>query len=169
MCSWYLRSMGEKPLAEYVAADRPQAFRILTYIRPSHARPYWVPVVVRLRVDADGSGEVVVKAAHDDHHPDNITLRKTGKVSRPAVKKFLSLLGKSDFWTARSEMPFDIQHVSMGGVDWLIEGERGDAYHAVDRDPLAPGRLRDAELFLLTNLAKLQLQPAVQGPRTRSK
>lgn len=163
MSSWYLRCTGERPLADYIGPHRSQVYRALTYARPSHTWPYWTPVVVRLSVGPTGSGEVVVTVAHDDHHPASILVSRRISVSRTAVTKFVNLLDESGFWTMPAEKPLDTKHLYLGAVDWLFEGEKAGHYQAVDRSPLEPGHLRDAELFLVTNLAGLDLKSIAKG------
>jgi hypothetical protein len=157
--SWYLRSMREKPLAECIAGDTSQAYRVLIV-----TRPYNAPVVVRLAVGATGGGDLVSKVARDGGHPDIVTLDRTAKVSQEDVQRFVSLLDAADFWSMPSQKPPDIHKVVMGAVDWMLEAEKHGAYHAVERTTPELGPLKDAAIFLVIRLAKLDLRSLPVGP-----
>jgi hypothetical protein len=151
--------MLEKPLAESVRPERPQAYRVLVEVRPYNA-----PLVVRLSVSKDGVGELVAKIGRDGGHPQILTVNKSGDVSRVAVEKFLRLLEGADFWHMPTRQALDIHHVVMGEPGWMLEGSKEGRYHLVHRGASELGPLKDSVVFLVITLAKLDLRSLPVGP-----
>jgi len=158
--SWYLRSMAEKPLSEYVSPECPQVYRMLV-----ETRPYNAPVVVRLWIRTDGVSGLVAKVGRDGGHPQILTVSKTIDPSPVGVHTFLQLLGEADFWSMPSQKPFDIHHVVMGEAGWMLEGTREGSYHLVHRVTSELGPLKDSLNFLVTSPANLDLGSLPVGPR----
>jgi hypothetical protein len=157
--SWYLRSMAEKPSAEYVSPQCLQVYRLLV-----ETRPYNAPVVVRLWIRTDDVCELVAKVGRDGGHPQILTVSRTTDPSRLDVDKFLRLLTEADFWSMPTQKPFDIHHVVMGDGGWALEGIKEGRYHAVYRGTSELGPLKDPVAFLVTNLANLDMRSLPVGP-----
>lgn len=157
--SRYLCLTGEKPLAECVSPDRPQVYRVLVEVPPRNA-----PVVVRLSIAAGGVGELVAKAGQSGGHPEILTLNRTTEVSHADVDAFLKLLDNVGFWSMSALKPFDIDHVVMGDTGWMLEGSREGRYHLVYRGASELGPLKDAVVFLVVSVAKVDLRSVPTQP-----
>jgi hypothetical protein len=158
--SWYLRSMQERPLAESVRPERPQAYRLLVEVRP-----YDAPLVVRLSIAAAGTGELVAKVGRDGGHPEILTLNRTTEVSQVDVEKFLRLLENAGFWSMPTQNLSDIHKPAvMGEGGWMLEGIREGTYHLVHRVRSELGPAKEPMDFLAVTLAKLDLRSLPVGP-----
>jgi hypothetical protein len=145
-----LHIMEEKPLF----ANDPkvsEVYRVLVETRPHNA-----PVLVRLSIGTDGTGEVVIKMGSDPYHGD-LGFSKNTDVSRADVDEFLKRLENSGVWSTPVEQPLDIRHAVLGPASWMFEGSRGSTYHVVCRNTPGLASLRDAELFLLTQIGGVDL------------
>ena len=155
--SRYLRSMQEKPLAQYVSPEFPLVYRLLIVTRPWNA-----PVVVRLWIRSDGLSEIIIKAARDGGHPQILTVSKTVDPAPGDVGHFLKLLEHAGFWTMPALNP---RSTVMGAADWMLEGLSHDLYHAVCRSSPELRALKDPLDFLVGSLAKLDLRSLPVGPK----
>jgi len=164
--SWYLRSMGERPLAECVSAENPQVYRAVV-LPPNRS-----PAVVRLSIGASGVGELVIKVAQTYTAPAVLAVNRTADVSQADVSAFLKVLNEGDFWRMPTHKPWDRTSgrplVSMlGDTAWMLEGSKQGDYHLVDRGTSQLGTLKDSVLFLVINLAKVDLRSLPIDPVVR--
>lgn len=159
--SRYLRSMGEKPLSESVIPEGPdEVYRVLVEVRP-----YNSPVVVRLRIRNDGSGELAAKVGRDGGHPQILTVNRTAAVSRANVDRFLQLLNEAGFWSTPTREVFDShRRFLMGGEGWMLEASQKGRYHVVCRAVSELGALKDPAVFVVVSLAGLDLRSLSAGP-----
>ena len=93
MHSCHLRLMGEHPLDDYLSRGRAQVYRVMVW--PA----YRLPLIVRLEIRPDGTGEVAAKAEKSMWHPGTLSVDRTTEVSKPEVDKFLMLVEQADFWS----------------------------------------------------------------------
>jgi hypothetical protein len=154
----YLHMMGEKPLAETVGPQGSQVYRLLV-----ETRPYNVPVVVRFSIFTDGTGEAVGKISHSPRFADILTANKTTRVSRADVEQFLKLLADWGFWSLPVLDRIKTTRVRLGGVGWMLEGEKAWNYHVVCRDDANLASLKGAALFLV-NVSQLDLASTATRP-----
>lgn len=140
----YLHLMREKPLAETAGPQGVQVYRLLL-----ETRPYNIPVVVRLSILPDSTGEVVAKISHSHRFADRLTANKTIGVSRADVEQFLKLLVDWGFWSMPVLERIETTRTRLGGVGWMLEGEKEGHYHVVCRGDANLTHLTGAVLFLV--------------------
>jgi hypothetical protein len=154
-----LHLMGEKPLVVAKSPQAPQIFRMVV-----ETRPYNVPVVVRLTIGPDGVGEVVSKVAQSARFPDVLTVNRAAAVSSANVNEFLKLLTDSGFWLKPVQAPLDSEHVVMGEPGWMLEGNNEGSYHVLWRNTSGLTSLREAVMFLVVNIGKVDLASTAGQP-----
>lgn len=159
----YLHLMGEKPLLDTLNLSVPQVFRLLIITRPQS-----LPVVVRLLIRTDGSGEAVTKVSQSSRNSEPLAVNRTEEVSGKQVNQLLGLVAASDFWSLPLMPPLDLSRVPMGEADWMLEAEKNGAYHVVCRTTANLGSLRNPMMFLLIDAGKLDLA-SVEDDRALSK
>ncbi len=151
----YLHLMSEKPLSDGMSPSQPQIYRLLV-----ETRPHNTPVVVRLSIKADGSGEAVVKVSQSARFADTLAVNRTEVVSRENVDDFLRLMGTSSFWSGPVVEQFDANKpVRIGAAGWILEGTREGSYHVVSRSIERQASLTNTVMFLAKNIGKLDLTP----------
>jgi len=155
----YLHLMGEKPLAETAGPQGTQVYRLLV-----DTRPYSIPVVVRFSILPDGTGKVVGKISHSSRFADRLTANKTIRVSHADVEQFLKLLADSGFWSMPVLERIETTRIRLGGVGWMLEGEKAGSYHVVCRHDANLASIKSAELFLV-NVSQLDLASTTTRPR----
>ncbi len=148
-----LRLMGENPLADLASPQVPQIYRVLIQTRPHN-----VPVLARLCLGVDGTGEAVIKVSQSARFADVLTTSRSIKVSPTDAGEFLRRLATSDFWSMPTFETFDIhQPVAVGSASWMFEVEKEGKYHAVFRSGASLTSLRDVASFLVANIGQLDL------------
>ncbi len=157
--SWYLRSMGEKPLPELVTLDHRQVYRALVVLRPYNA-----PVVVRMSVAKDCRGDLAAKVAVSGGHPELLTVNRTSEVSQANVRKFLDLMMGADFWSIPTLKLFNSRPSVLGESGWMLEGSKDGTYHVVVSSTSELGPLKGALQVLVVSLASLDLRSLPVGP-----
>jgi hypothetical protein len=151
----YLHLMEEKPLLDGMSPTHLQIYRLLV-----ESRPHNTPVVVRLSIKVDGSGEAVVKVSQGARFADTLTVNRTEVVSREKMDDFLKLLGTTSFWSAPVFEQFDAhKRVRMGTAGWILEGTKEGSYHIVCRGTDTLATLTNTVMFLAKNIGKLDLTP----------
>ncbi len=151
---WYsrqLHAMGEPSLSTG-AAPAPSVTYRFTWLRTFHH-----PVVARMVLDGMGSGTLYLKMADGagGYRPGKVILNSTIVLKPAQVPEILSLLAQMDFWHA----PTELVHGQSGtdGSEWLLEGSNQSAYHVVDRWTPQGGPLHDLGLYLVFDIAKLDV------------
>jgi hypothetical protein len=158
----YLHLMGEKPLAETAGPHGAQIYRLLV-----ETRPYSIPVVVRLSILPDGSGELVGKISHSSRFADRLTANTTIRLSTADAGRFLKLLAGWGFWSTPALERIENTRIRLGGVGWMLEGEKEGSYHVVCRSDPSLASLR-APLSFLLNLSQLDLASTTTRPSDRN-
>lgn len=179
--SCHFRAVRELPLMQYVNQDQPQAYRLTVW--PA----YRLPLIVRLVLKSDGSGELATKAEKSKWEPGRLSVDRVARVSKPEADKFLLLLGQANFWSiptdefyienqrlaARADRKHRRVRVQvLDGVKWDLEGTQGANYHLVSRTFPEPGPNASpdtstyAELtsYLFRGLGKLEVPPIEATP-----
>jgi hypothetical protein len=130
--SWYpyeLRVMGEPSLFDLAENPSAESYRFL-WLRASDA-----PVVVRLDVNADGTGTVMAKIG-DGQAGSPYTTKKVVEIdrrvlTRDEVQAFAARVDKLDFWSMA--MDEDKRNVKNSGSEWVIEAARYGNYQVAAR------------------------------------
>ncbi len=156
-----LHFMGEQPLTETTAGQPSEVYRLLVETRPDN-----IPIVIRLSIGVEGTGQLIAKVAQNAGSPDVLTMDKTTEISHADVDQFLQLLTSSAFWSMPVKQPLDPLHVVLGGADWLFEGETGGVYHVVVRSTPYFSSIEPVAMFLV-DVAKIDLASA-SGAAQRS-
>lgn len=155
----YLHLMGERPLVETMGPQVTQVYRLLV-----ETRPYGIPVVARLSIATDGTGEIVGKVGHSPRFPDVLTENRMVKLSQADTDEFLKLLADSGFWSMPVFETIDPHHVVIGEPGWTFEGAKEGSYHLVCRGTSSLASLRKALMFL-QEVSKLDLASTKTRPR----
>ena len=132
--SWYpyeLRVMGEPSLFDLAENSSAESYRFL-WLRASDA-----PVVVRLDVNADGSGTVMAKIG-DGQAGSPYTTKRVVEIdrrmlTRNEVEGFAGLVDKLDFWSTATDEEQPKGAVRVDGSEWVIEAVRSGEYQVVAR------------------------------------
>jgi hypothetical protein len=154
-----LHLMEETPLAGAGGAQAHQVYRLVV-----ETRPYNTPVVVRLSIGTEGTGQIVAKVGQSVRFPDILTVDRTADVSRVDVDQFLKLLTNSGFWSMPVLPPFDLHHVALGEPGWMLEGGAGGSYRVAWRNTSALASLKDPVMFLVLNIGKVDLASTATRP-----
>jgi hypothetical protein len=145
--------IGEKPLTNGADQDGSQIYRIFIETRPRNT-----PVVVRLSIRADGSGEFIAKSSQSAESPDVLVEDRTTAVSRLDVDHFRRLFEDSNFWSLQTIELLDVHKKQVvGDVAWTIEAEKSGSYHVVCRTTTTLGVLRNLVLYLVLHIGNLRL------------
>jgi hypothetical protein len=118
--------------------------------------PYGIPVVVRLSIAPDGTGEVVGKIGRSPRFPDVLTVNRIAKVSQAEIDEFVKLLADSGFWSMPVFETIDPHDFMMGEPGWMFEREKEGSYHVVCRGTSSLASLKKAVMFLV-DVSKLDL------------
>jgi hypothetical protein len=132
--SWYayqLRVMGEPSLFDLAENPSAESYRFLWL------RSFDPPVVVRLDVNADGSGAVTTKIA-DGQSGSPLTDGKVVEIdrrvlTREQVQAFAAQVDKLDFWSLATDEEQPNGVVRVDGSEWVIEAVRDGMYQVVAR------------------------------------
>jgi hypothetical protein len=161
--------MGERPLSELVDQEHPQVYRMLVIPRLSS------PVVVRLSVEADGTGKLVAKIGQGELEPSPLTLNRTTSVSEAEIDDLRRLINQADFWSMPTQAEVLDRRTGkkllskwMGDSSWMLEAITERGYHLVDRGGHELGPLNNPLNFLLVTLAQVDLRSLpTQGPTSK--
>ena len=149
----FLHFMDEKPLRDGLSPSISQIFRVLVATRPHN-----LPLVVRLTIKTDGTGEVIVKLIQDFRHKQVWAPNLSTTVPFKEVDRFLKLLANSGFWSLATLPPFDVdKRQSMGDASWMLEGTKDGSYQVVCRNTATLGTLRSSLLYLIVDVGKIKL------------
>jgi len=159
--SWYpyeLRVMGEPSLFDLAENPSAESYRFL-WLRASDA-----PVVLRLDVNADGTGTVMAKIG-DGQAGSPYTTKRVVEidrrvVTRDEVEAFAARVDRLDFWSLATDE--DPRNVKNDGSEWVIEAVRGGEYQVVARSSpdanQSPGSKAVLEIGkALVDLAQLKI------------
>jgi len=146
-----LRDMDEPSLWEASQKQKSEIYRFIWL------RSFSQPIAVRLTIDVDGSGDLVVKALSRSHGDDAASLVMDQRSHLPPieVRSFIEKLTKADFW----DLPTDRLEDMYGrdGATWIMEGTNDGAYHIVKRWSPRDSPYRDACMYLALGLARLKI------------
>ena len=117
-------------------------------------RSFHLPASFDLEINIDGSAQLTVEGLMEigSLYKEKFAKRKSFKISKNAVNKFLDYLEKADFWNIPQNEPAR----GLDGANWIIEGAKKGKYHIVDRWSPEDGPFREASLYLI-KLSKLKI------------
>ena len=143
----HLKAMKEPSLWADSKKTELQSYRFL-WLRTFHH-----PIVIRLNIKSDRSGELICKetSGAGGYAPGELTINRTTSLSLSQVSIFLKSLDKANFW----EMASKGGTQGEDGAQWIIEGVKNRKYHLVERWCPKRGEFREAALILL-NLSGLK-------------
>jgi hypothetical protein len=120
--------------------------------RFTYLRAFNEPIVVRLVVLKDGTGELHAKRGPPVTSNNQQIVDQTLTMSKDQTAALLSKIQASGFWT---EDPKETS-VGLDGSDWIFEGRKDGDYHVVRRWEPRKGKLRELGLqFLKVSNLKL--------------
>jgi hypothetical protein len=149
---WYakhLRSMNEPSLSVASKDAALVAYRFV-WLRTFHH-----PIVVRLTIQADGTGMLNAKETDGQggYRAGRLFRNDAAEIARSQVSQFLNLLRKAAFWSLATEETSG----GLDGAQWILEGVEKGHYHVVDRWSPKNGDYRSLCLYLL-ELSKLKVE-----------
>jgi hypothetical protein len=120
-----LGPMGEPSLSD-VSDQETRAYRFL-YLHSMRSEP----IVVRISIRPDGTGEVTTKVLRyrDDCKRGKLTKNKKRDVPKKAVDSLLKKIEEAGFW----RLPTNDSRIGLDGSSWIVEGVNDGNYHAVNR------------------------------------
>lgn len=150
---WYskqLNALGEPSLFALARNREAESYRFL-WLRTFHH-----PVAVRVDLQPDGSWILITKVASGagGYSPGTLTTNACRKLSAHEIQSFLSKVKSDGFWNAPN--PIDDQ-TGTDGSQWIIEGVKEGRYHVIDRWTPKDAPARDLGLFLVFDLARLNI------------
>jgi hypothetical protein len=146
--AWYLRSIGEPPIARSVERSESQVYRLIWIGFPAGKT-----VVLRLQRHSDGTAELSAKQTRFDG--SDLLFETKSSISIAATDGFLECLNRGDFWHQPARESPEPQMPD--GSFWYLEGARRGEYHLVYRrtPELKPGSFTDIGRYLAKDLAHL--------------
>jgi len=148
--SKYLEGFNEPSLFERSRSSSSQSYRFL-WLRSFHR-----PVSVRLDVDNDGIGQLMVKLGSRPGvaYARGPVQKHVRHLTKQQTDSFLSEVDRLGFWQlAPEEEPV----AGPDGARWILEGARDGQYHVVHRWTPKDGVVRTLGLNLALNLGKLKI------------
>jgi hypothetical protein len=130
-----------------------QAYRFL-WLRSFHH-----PVVVRLDVQANGTGILTTKVASGagGYPPGTPAEHRTKQIPKEVVESFLAHVDEVKYWSLPTREHPDPNSVAVDGAEWVLEGVRNGTYKIVDRWSPEKGPIRDLGLTMTIDLAGMKL------------
>jgi len=154
---WYsgqLKALKESSLWQMSKESQTkQVYRFL-WLRSFHH-----PVVVRLDVQANGTGILTTKVADGagGYPPGRLAENRTKEIRKEVVESFLAHVDEVKYWTLPTRDPLDPNTVNLDGAEWVLEGVRNGTYKIVDRWSPEKGPIRDLGLRMTIDLAGMKL------------
>lgn len=144
-----LIALEEPSLWERSKTQKEESYRFL-WLRTFHE-----PMAIRVDMNADGTARLTVKVASGaGGYPGELTQNRTFTINVDETNLFLNEVRSHNFWSLPS-----VEQTPGGpdGADWIIEGVKAQAYHIVDRWSPKDGDVRVIGLFMVNQLAKINL------------
>ncbi len=127
---WYSHQLIalEEPSLLEASRSSVEQYRFL-WVRTFHH-----PVVIRLVVNADGSGTLTEKIASGQggYDPGKLDHNVLRPITAKEVGSYLSMIRKAKFWSLPTYPP-PSSMIGCDGSEWIIEGVKGGEYHVVNR------------------------------------
>jgi hypothetical protein len=85
--------------------------------------------------------------------PGKLMQNDVATVTREKTDRFLEVMEQESFW----KLPSRDKRMGCDGAQWVVEGVKNGTYHLVDRWSPDDGEIRAIGIFMLKELAKLQV------------
>jgi hypothetical protein len=150
---WYekhLVALQEPSLWAAAKTGKTHSYRFL-WLRSFHH-----PIAVRVDINPDGTSILTTRMPDGTggHAPGKLILNDTVRMSEEATKRFVSRVEQESFWSLPTA---DKNPPGEDGAQWIIEGVRNGTYHIVDRWSPKGWEVRNLGLFMVSELAKMEL------------
>lgn len=151
---WYteqLTALQEPSLFKLRQDSSVQSYRFL-WLRTFHH-----PVAIRVLIQPDGTGTLVMKMADGaaGYKPGSLTLNKAESLTRDRVKSVVEKIQHLNYWVLPARDP---KAPGFDGAQWIVEGIAHGQYRLVDRWTPESGPVRELGLYFLRDLAHLHLK-----------
>ncbi len=151
---WYskdLKALQEPSLFQLAKNPSLESYRFV-WLRTFHH-----PVIVRLNLRSDGTGDLTTKVSSGagGYAPGHVIENKSRPVTREEVEKFLARVRQGQFWDLPSHESPDA--AGLDGSQWIIEGVKEGKYHVVDRWTPGKGPVHELGLILAVDLAQMKI------------
>ena len=123
-------------------------------------RSFHHPVSIRLDISTNGTAVLTVKISNGagGYEPGRLINNRTQRLGHDLTQRVLNRIEELKFWTLPTEPPPPDPNVfSVDGAQWIFEGVKSGAYHAVDRWSPDKGEVHSLGLLMLLDVAKLKL------------
>jgi hypothetical protein len=151
---WYsndLKALQEPSLLQLAKNSSLESYRFV-WLRTFHH-----PVIVRLDLAPDGTGQLTTKVSSGagGYDPGHLVENKARPVTREATERFLTKVKQEQFWKLPSyETPAT---VGCDGSQWIIEGFKDGKYHVIDRWTPSKGPVHALGLTFVVELAGMKI------------
>jgi hypothetical protein len=151
--SGHLKALGEPSLWEASKKTKGTVYRFLWLRSFDH------PVVVRLTVNGDATGTLVVKVTSGGggYKPGKLIENRTKKLSKQQTEVFLDRVEELKYWELPSREEKAANVVNLDGAQWIVEAIKDGSYKIVDRWSPADGPIRRIGLMMTIDLANMKL------------
>ncbi len=145
------------------ALQEPSFWEVSRTLKTESYRFLWLrtfhhPIAVRVDLGADGKAHLTAKmtSGAGGYDPGKLIENRTLTINSGETKRFLGQIDEHNFWKLSS-----VETVPGGpdGAHWIIEGVTPGTYHVVERWPPRDGDVRAIGLFMVNELAKINLPP----------
>lgn len=150
---WYteqLKALQEPSLWLLSKAQKKQSYRFL-WLRTWHH-----PVVIRIDVQAGGTSQLTTKTASGTggDKPGHLMQNDSSTLTMEQTKWLMGRIEENKFWNLEG---VEKDKNGKDGARWIIEGVKDGHYHLVDRWSPQGGPVRAIGIFMLMDLAKLEI------------
>ncbi len=123
-------------------------------------RSFHPTLVVRLTVQADGSGILIAKTGTPlvPDQPETVATQQSTVLSKNAVAVFMAQVDRDDYWKLPTREPVAPNTYHADGAEWVVEAIRNGNYKIVDRWSPKDGPIREIGLAMIQDLAQIKLQ-----------
>jgi hypothetical protein len=153
---WYsqqLKALQEPSLWETSRTAKGQVFRFL-WLRSFHH-----PVVIRLNVNDDGTGDLVTKVGDGQggYPPGKLIENRTQRISKQQTQWFLDEVKELKYWGLPTREQENPNIVQLDGARWIVEAVWNGTYKIVDRWSPEKGPIKTLGLSMAIDLAGMKL------------
>jgi hypothetical protein len=151
--SGHLKALGEPSLWEASKKTKGTVYRFLWLRSFDH------PVVIRLAVNGDATGTLVVKVTSGGggYKPGKLIENRTRKLSKQQTEWFLDRVEELKYWELPSREEKAANVVNLDGAQWIVEAMKDGNYKIVDRWSPENGPINRIGLMMTIDLAKMKL------------
>jgi hypothetical protein len=151
--SGHLKALREVPLWNAAKQTKGTVYRFLWLHSFDH------PVVVRLALNGDATGTLVVKVTSGGggYKPGRLIENRTKKLSKQQTQWFLDRVEELKYWELPTREEQAANVVNLDGAHWIVEAIKDGEYKVVDRWPPANGPIKAIGIMMTIDLANMKL------------